>query len=485
MGCNDQKKAPLLEALETYKKSRIVSFDVPGHKQGKGNDELVNFLGKDCLEVDVNSMKPLDNLAHPTTVIKEAEMLMAKAFNVDKAFFMVGGTTSSVQAMLMASLKEGEKVILPRNVHRSAINSLILIGAIPIYIDPGVHKTLGISLGMKTEDIVKAMDENSNVKAVFVNNPTYYGICSNLKLIIEEAHKRDILVLCDEAHGTHFYFNDKLPVGGMELGADMSCVSMHKTGGSLTQSSALLINEKRVSGNYVRTVINITQTTSASYLLMASLDIARRNLALHGKNIFDEVIELCSYAREEINKIDGYYAYSKEIVNNENVFDFDQTKLCVNTKNIGLSGIEVYDDLRDLYGIQIELGDMSNILAIVSIGDNAFSIERLVASLAEIKRRRKKTKRSEFIYEYVEPVVLTTPKKAFYAKSKSMNLQKAKGRISAEFIMAYPPGIPIVAPGEMITEQVLEYINYAKEKGGYLLGTEDMEINNIKVMEEE
>ncbi len=280
----NQNEAPLYEALKNYKERRVVPFDVPGHKQGKGNKELTDFLGKDCLSVDVNSMKPLDNLAHPTSVIKEAESLMADAFKVDKACFMVGGTTSSVQAMIMAAVGSGDKIIMPRNVHRSAINTLILIEATPVYINPGINERLGIALGMNTEEVIKAMDIEG-VKAVFVNNPTYYGICSDLKTIIEEAHKRNILVLADEAHGTHFYFNKKLPSGAMALGADMSCVSMHKTGGSLSQSSALLINSERVNPNYVRTIINITQTTSASYLLLSSLDIASKQIEL----FFEEV----------------------------------------------------------------------------------------------------------------------------------------------------------------------------------------------------
>ncbi len=484
MDLKKQEKAPLFEALKKYRESRIVAFDVPGHKQGKGNKELAEFLGENCLNVDVNSMKPLDNLAHPTSVIKDAEELMADAFNVDKAFFMVGGTTSSVQAMLLSTLKEGDKVILPRNVHRSAINALILIGAEPIYVNPGVDEKLGIALGMSMEDIISAMDNNDNVKAIFINNPTYYGICSNVKAIVEEAHKRDILVLADEAHGTHFYFNENLPSGAMQLGADMACVSMHKTGGSLTQSSALLINTKRVNANYVRTVINITQTTSASYLLLSSLDIARKNLSLRGKETFDKVLKLSEYAREEINKIDGYYAYSTELINNKNIFDFDRTKLCVNTKDMGLAGIEVYDELRDSFNIQIELGDLSNILAIVSVGDNDFKMERLVASLAEIKRRHQKDKKSIFVYEYIEPEVVTTPKYAFYANTKTVKIEDAKGLVSAEFIMAYPPGIPVVAPGERITEDVLNYVRLSKEKGSLLLGTEDMNIENIKVLEE-
>ena len=321
-----QNDAPLYEALLEYKENRIVSFDVPGHKQGKGNSELTNFLGKQCMSVDVNSMKPLDNLCHPVSVIKEAQELAAEAFGAAHAFFMVNGTSSAVQAMVMSVCKRGEKIIMPRNVHRSSINALIVCGAVPVYVDPGLNTQLGIPLGMAVEDVQRAIDENPDAKAVIVNNPTYYGVCSNLREIVKIAHKAGMKVLVDEAHGTHFYFGDYMPLAAMRVGADMSAVSMHKTGGSLTQSSLLLLGESMNAG-YVRQIINLTQTTSGSYLLTSSLDISRRNLALNGKRIFENVTMLANYGRSEVNKLGGYYAFSRELINGDTVFDFDPTKL--------------------------------------------------------------------------------------------------------------------------------------------------------------
>lgn len=477
-----QNKAPIYEALKWYKNQRIVPFDVPGHKQGRGNKQLKEFLGEDCLSVDVNSMKPLDNLCHPTSVIKEAEELAAEAFGADSAFFMVNGTTSAVQAMIMSVCKEGDKIIMPRNVHRSAINSLILIGANPIYINPGIHKRLGISLGMSLKDIEDAIKEHPDAKAVFVNNPTYYGICSDLREIVKLAHSQGMYVLVDEAHGTHFYFDKRLPVSAMEAGADMAAVSIHKTGGSLTQSSMLLMKNEKINPHYVRTIINLTQTTSGSYLLLSSLDIARRNLALHGEEIFEEVVSIAEYARSEINKIGGYYAFSKEIVNGDNVFDFDITKLTVNTLDVGLAGIEAYDILRDDYGIQIELGDIGNILSIISVGDTRYNIERLVSALSEIKRIHTKDKKGIFDHEYINPIVKKSPKEAFYAEKESILISESEGRITGEFVMCYPPGIPILAPGELITKEAIECILASKEKGSLITGPEDMDINEIQVL---
>lgn len=476
-----QYKAPIYEALEKFRRMRVVPFDVPGHKHGRGNPELVELLGQKCVSIDVNSMKPLDNLCHPVSVIGEAEALAAEAFGASHAFLMVGGTTSSVQSMVLSVCKRGDKIILPRNVHRSVINALVLCGAKPIYVNPDVDHHLGISLGMRVSQVEQAIRQNPDAVAVLVNNPTYYGICSDLKSIVEIAHSYGLKVLADEAHGTHFYFGENLPISAMAAGADMASISMHKSGGSLTQSSFLLTGPN-ISAGYVRQIINLTQTTSGSYLLLSSLDISRRNLALRGKEEFAKVVELAEYARGEINDIKGYYAFGKELINGNSIFDFDVTKLSVHTLDIGLAGIEVYDILRDEYDIQIEFGDIGNMLAYISIGDNRQNVERLVSAMAEIKRRYQGDKTGMLSQEYIEPTVVMTPQDSFYAEKESMPLKESVGRVCSEFVMCYPPGIPILAPGEQITEEILDYIYYAKEKGCSLTGPEDSDIERLNVV---
>ena len=477
----DQRRAPIFTALQQFRNMRVVPFDVPGHKHGRGNPELTAFLGQQCLEVDVNSMKPLDNLCHPVSVIREAEELAAEAFGASNAFLMVGGTTSSVQAMILTVCKRGDEIILPRNVHRSVINALVLSGAVPVYVNPDVDQRLGISLGMTQESLQKAIREHPNAVAVLVNNPTYYGICSNIRAVVKMAHEAGMLCLADEAHGTHFYFGNGLPVSAMEAGADMSSVSMHKSGGSLTQSS-LLLTGPNVNEGYVRQIINLTQTTSGSYLLMSSLDISRRNLALRGNAVFHQVADMAEYAREEINAIGGYYAFGSELRNGDSVFDFDATKLSVHTLDIGLAGIEVYDLLRDEYDIQIEFGDIGNILAYLSIGDRSQEVERLVSALAEIRRRFQKDATGMLSQEYIDPIVLMSPQEAFYAEKVSLPLRETEGRICSEFVMCYPPGIPVLAPGERITGEILDYIEYAKSKGCSMTGPEDPSITRLNVL---
>ena len=477
----DQTRAPIYEALERFRKMRVVPFDVPGHKRGRGNPELTEFLGEQCVGIDVNSMKPLDNLCHPISVIREAEKLAADAFKAAYAFLMVGGTTSSVQSMVLTACKYGDEIILPRNVHRSVINALVLCGAKPVYVNPEVDKRLGISLGMKRDQVAKAIKEHPNAVAILVNNPTYYGVCSDLKAIVEMAHEAGMLCLADEAHGTHFYFGDNLPISAMAAGADMSSVSMHKSGGSLTQSSFLLAGPN-VQEGYIRQIINLMQTTSASYLLMSSLDISRRNLALRGKEVFKQVCKIAEYARDEINAIDGYYAFGQELVNGDSIFAFDPVKLSIHTLDIGLAGIEVYDTLRDDYDIQIEFGDLGNILAYLSIGDRVQEIERLVSALAEIRRRYKKDPSGMLTQEYIDPEVVVSPQKAFYAEKVSFPLMETEGKICSEFVMCYPPGIPILAPGERISRDILKYIEYAKIKGCNMTGPADPDILYLNVI---
>lgn len=476
-----QERAPIYEALERFRKMRVVPFDVPGHKRGRGNPELTEFLGEKCVGMDVNSMKPLDNLCHPVSVIREAEELAAEAFGAAHAFLMVGGTTSAVQSMVLAVVGRGDKIILPRNVHRSVMGAMVLCGAVPVYVNPECDDRLGIPLGMSPSAVEKAIRENPDAKAVLVNNPTYYGICSDLRGIVVLAHKNGMLCLADEAHGTHFYFGEGLPVSAMAAGADMAAVSMHKSGGSLTQSSLLLTGPAMPEG-HVRQIINLTQTTSGSYLLLSSLDISRRNLALRGKEAFAKVVSMAEYAREEINAIDGYYAYSRELVNGDSIFDFDVTKLSVNTLNVGLAGIEVYDLLRDEYDIQIEFGDLGNILAYLSIGDRPQELERLVGALSEVRRRFGGDGTSLMKQEYIDPEVAVSPQDAFYAAKESLPLRETIGRVCSEFVMCYPPGIPILAPGERITKEILDYIEYAKEKGCSMTGPEDAEIQRLNVL---
>jgi arginine decarboxylase len=474
---------PLFEALKDYHERQVIPFDVPGHKHGRGLQAFGEYFGEKVLQLDVNSMKCLDNLSHPSGVIRDAEELLADAYGVDYGFFMVNGTSSAVQAMVMSMCKPGEKFLLPRNAHKSAINAIILTGAVPAFIQPEINVELGIAMGVTLKTVQEGFERHPDAKGVFVINPTYFGAASELKAIIDYAHGLGKMVVVDEAHGAHFHFHQDLPASAASLGADLAAISVHKTGGSLTQSSALLINEGRIDRQTVRTMINLTQTTSASYLLMTSLDMARRNLVLNGPSILGNVLEMAKDAKRRINEIDGCYAFGSELIGTPGVFNFDDTKLTVKVTGLGLTGFEVYDLLRDEYNIQMELGDANNILGIMSLGDTQGHVDAVVDALRDLSSRFYTGNPLSFVnIPMTVPQTVLTPRDAFYSQKVSVKLRDAVGKISGESLMAYPPGIPIVTPGELITSEMIDYIEFLKGQNTLLTDLADDTIEHIRVI---
>ncbi len=479
----DQSRMPLFEALKEYHSREVIPFDVPGHKHGMGLPELADYVGKKVLEIDVNAMECLDNICNPIGVIKEAEKLAARAYGASDAFFLVNGTTSGVQAMIMAACRPGDKIILPRNAHKSTITGLILSGAIPIYIQPEINEDLGIAMGVSVDAVRKAIEVHPDARAVFLIHPTYYGAVSDLASIIEIAHRNNMAVLVDEAHGAHFPFHPRLPAGAMELGADACAVSTHKTGGSLTQSSLLLLGGSRIDARTMKTTLNLTQTTSASYLLMASLDIARKQLATRGEAMLGNILSIVRWAREEINRVEGLYAFGRELVGSPGVFGFDETKLGINVRKLGLSGYEAEKILRDRFNIQVELADVYNILAIVAIGDTETSIRALVNAVKDMAVYHRNGEVREITRGMLaNPDVIVSPRDAYYSSKKSVRLEDAVGSVSGESVMAYPPGIPVVTPGEMITTEIVEYVKLLKAEKCLLQGPQDPYVDNILVL---
>jgi arginine/lysine/ornithine decarboxylase len=478
-----KQATPLVDALLEYEQKNVVSFDVPGHKRGKGCNKLNEVFGNRLSSLDVNSMKCLDYINNPISVIKESENLLADLYKSNEAFYLVNGTTAGVQAMILSTCQPGDKIIMPRNVHKSALNGLILSGALPIYLTPEYDEQMGISLNITLNQIKEVVENEQGIKAVFLINPTYFGIACDLRAIVSYCHENNIVVLVDEAHGAHLTFSDYLPVSAMEAGADMSAISLHKTGGSMTQSSALLLKSKLVDHDAVRQAINLTQTTSASYILLASLDLARAELAEEGPKHFSKILTLSRFAREEINKIDGFYAYGNEKINKDSFYSFDETKLVINSSALNISGFELYEILRDKYGIQMELGELFTTLAIISLGDTAESIEKLINALKDISAttRNRTIKR---VQQEMPPIgnQVFSPRQAFYAKKAIVILEESIGKVAGESIMIYPPGIPLIALGEIITSELIDYIAYIKKEDVNFASSYDQNLESIKVV---
>lgn len=485
----DHTRTPLFTALQNHAASNPVQFHIPGHKKGVGSDqEFRQFIGDNALSIDLINIAPLDDLHQPNGVILEAQQLAADAFGSDYTFFSVQGTSGAIMTMVMSVCSPGDKIIVPRNVHKSIMSAIIFAGAKPVFISPARDANLGIDHGITTRSVKRALSKHPDAKAVLVINPTYYGFCANLQEIVELAHSYHVPVLVDEAHGVLIHFHEKLPMSAMQAGADMAATSVHKLGGSMTQSSVLNINVKNgyINAQRVQTIISMLTTTSTSYILLASLDTSRRNLALNGHEIAEETLRLAEYARTVINSIPGLYCPGEDLLGDEATHDYDATKVTIHVRHLGITGYETENWLRDHYNLEVELSDMYNILCLVTPGDTQETVETLLTALRDLSGQYfNRNEVQELVVKIPEiPQLSLIPRDAFYADTEVIPFKESAGRIIAEFIYVYPPGIPILLPGEVISQQNIDYIMDHVEIGLPVKGPEDRSIQNVKVIVE-
>jgi arginine decarboxylase len=483
----DHHRTPLFTALTKHAAQNPIQFHIPGHKKGVGMDpEFRAFIGDNALSIDLINISPLDDLHQPTGVIAEAQIIAADAFNADYTFFSVQGTSSAIMTMIMSVCSEGDKIIVPRNVHKSVMSAIIFSGAKPVFISPTSDHNLGIDHGITVSSVRKALALHPDAKAVLVINPTYYGVCTDLKEIVDLVHSYHIPVLVDEAHGVLIHFHDQLPLSAMQAGADMAATSVHKLGGSMTQSSILNIRGPLINARRVQTIISMLTTTSTSYLLLASLDVSRRHLALHGREMAEKAIQLAQYARKEINLIPGLYCFGEEILGSEAAFSYDPTKITIQVRKLGLTGYDVEIWLRAEYNIEVELSDMYNILCLITTGDIKDNVEVLLTALRRLSQEHYELKEANALIVKIPdiPQLSLSPRDAFYGDTETIPFKESAGRIIAEFIYVYPPGIPILLPGEVISQKNINYIVEHVEVGLPVKGPEDRSIENVKVIVE-
>lgn len=477
-----QINTPLVDALEAHVNDEVVSFHVPAHKKGSGLDRLEKLWGSRIFDYDLNAMEGIDDLSNPVSVIAEAQRLAAELFSADHAFFMVNGATSGMHAMILSAVHPGDEIIVPRNSHKSLFSALVLSGATPVYTYPQMNFNLNTAGNITVEELNAKVEKHPHARAVLLNHPTYYGISADIRPMIETAHRHEMAVLADEAHGTHFYFHDYFTAGAMTLGADLSTVSMHKTGGSLTQTAMLLHSGSLISESEVTDILNITRSTSSSYLLMASLDAARQNLAVNGNRLLDKTIRLSEYAREHINRLPGFKVYDRSQFKDPRQRKFfDDTRLIIEVSGTGLSGFEVEQILRKEYRVQIELSDINHILALNALGNSEDDIERLVSALQSISRLNYTDKQLK-IEPVPEPEMIVPPRAAHYSPVKRVALEQAVNEIAAEMLMAYPPGVPIFVQGEKISRESIEYIRLLRNSGCSFQGPSDLTLKTIRVL---
>lgn len=459
----EQLRTPLFDAMVSLAESRKVSFHTPGHKSGKGiATRFRKFVGPRVFTIDLTTLDEVDSLQNPTGVIKEAQELAAKASGADRSYFLVNGTTVGNHAMVASTTNPGDKVLIARNCHRSVLTGLIVSGAMPVFFPPVFDRNLKLTLNVTFDTVKAAIDANPGARALLITSPNYYGLCADIERIIPYAQERGMIVLMDEAHGPHLKFHPKLPTCALEAGADLCVQSTHKIVGGMTQASMLHARAGRINLDDVTNTLKLLQTTSPSYILMASLDLARMQMATEGKKLLTRALKLAEDARAQINTISGISCFGREQAQAAGMADMDVTKLTITVSDLGLSGYHVSQILNTRFGIQVEMADPFHVLVIVSIGDRQDDLARLVDALKVISTESG-LQGALLPLDKVHPPMLAnrlamTPRDAFYSDTELVAVDAAVGRVCAEVVTVYPPGIPLFVPGEEITRDAIEYI---------------------------
>ena len=488
-----QLDLPLLDALRDCVNHVHAPFYAPGHKGGKGIAKpLADLLGNAVFQADLPELPELDNLFAPEGVILAAQELAAEAFGADFTWFLANGSTGGIIAAILATCTQGEKVILPRNVHQSVISGLILAGAIPIFINPVYDAIWDIACCITPEDLAVTLAQNPDAKAVLVVYPTYHGVCGNLEAIAQVTHQYHIPLLVDEAHGAHFNFHPDLPRTALSCGADLTVQSTHKVLGAMTQASMLHVQGNYIDISRLNRSLQLVQSTSPSYLLLASLDAARQQMALDGLELMTHTLMLATSARNRISKIPGLSVL--EVLNNPGFIALDQTRLTVKVSDLGLSGFAVDEILNQELGVTAELPMLQHLTFIISLGNTAADIDHLVEALMTISHRNLTRKNAEGKQTKLQkspplplpssPPLPISPREAFFAATEVVLVDQACDRISAELICPYPPGIPILIPGEIITPQAVEYLQEVLILGGCITGCNDSTLKTFKVVKD-
>ncbi len=478
-------KAPIFETLIKYANKNVTSFHTPGHKSGRGVlPELKGYTGEKFFSLDVTTFPSVDSLHTPQRCIRKAQKLMADLYGVKESFFLINGSTVGNEAMFLSACSPGDSVILSRNIHKSVISAIILSGVWPIWIQPEVDQNLDIIFDNFPEKIENALINFPEAKAVFVTTPTYNGIVCDIKKISKMVHSHKKLLLVDEAWGAHLRFNDKLPPSAVDADADMVVHSIHKTLSAFSQGSVLHLDSDVVDSARVAKVVSLLQSTSPFYPILASLDLARKQMALNGERIWDRILYLSRWARNKLKRLRRLRLLENKDLSKE--YYLDITKITVNVTKTGIPGYEIANILNKKYSIQVDCSDLFNIIAILGVGSNKEDLKKLVDSLEDIdiKYRANKMRFDTLALPSLSTEMVVSPRDALLGKRfKEVSLKDSIGHISAETLTPYPPGIPILIPGERISEEIVEYLEKLNLYGIEISGRKEKRIEKIKVVE--
>ncbi len=493
----DQHKTPYFQALLDYVDAGVLPFHTPGHVQGNGMDlAFREYVGDNICAIDLTPMPGIDDLLQPTESIKEAQQLAAEAWGADNTFFLINGSTSGNQCMMMAAVNPGEKIAVPRNSHKSMLGGLVMSGAEPVYMRPEVDAELRMDHCVTPETVAATLRDHPEVVAVYLVSPTYYGVAADLQAIERIAHDAGKLLLVDEAWGPHFHFHAALPVSATAAGSDLCINSTHKMLSAFSQCAMLHQKGPRVRLDRLKAVLKMFLSTSPNLPMVASLDVARKQMATEGAALLSRAIELAQEARGRLNAIPGIYCFGEELQGRPGIFDLDPTKIAVTVKGLGYTGYEASEILRRRYNIQVELADLFNVVALFTIGTTRDAAERFVEAFEELARGKReldmfapsgileqRLKRGTFHLPAMPPMRMR-PREAFLADTEIVKLRESKGRICAETITPYPPGIPVIAPGEELTPDIIDYLRLEMKAGVRIQGPCDDTLRTIRVVKE-
>ncbi len=493
----DQSRAPYFQALLDYVEAGVIPFHTPGHVQGHGMDlAFREFVGENVCAIDLTPMPGIDDLLQPTEAIKEAQELAADAYGADYSYFLINGSTSGNQCMMMAAVNPGDEIAVPRNSHKSMLGGLVMSGARPIYMQPEVDAELRMDHCVTPQTVAATIAAHPNLVAVYLVSPTYYGAAADLAYIERIVHDAGKVLLVDEAWGPHFHFHPDLPLSATAAGADISINSTHKMLSSFSQCAMLHYRGNRVPLDRLQSVLKMFLSTSPNLPMVASLDVARKQMATEGFELLSRTIALANETRERLNRIEGIYCFGEELQGRKGIFDLDPTKITVTVKGLGYTGYEASAILRKRYNIQVELADLFNVVALITIGTRRDSAERLIYAFEELARDdraidmfapsgilEQRLKRGTFHMPGIPPMRML-PRDAFLAQTEFVEFRHSVGRICAETLTPYPPGIPVIAPGEEITAETVDYLRLELKAGVRIQGPFDDELRVIRVVKE-
>lgn len=496
-GAVDQSRTPYFDALLDYVDHGVLPFHTPGHMQGIGMDRAFReFVGDNVLSIDLTQVRGLDDLLQPSGPILEAQALAAEAYGAKNTFFLINGSTSGNQIMMMTAVNPGQKIAVPRNAHKSMLGGLIISGAHPIYMQPEVNEDLHMDLTVTPESVADTLREHPDIKAVYILSPTYYGVAADLEAIAALAHEHGVPLLVDEAWGPHFRFHPALPISAITAGADLCINSTHKMLASLSQTAMLHYQGDRVALDRLQAVLKLFLSTSPNLVLLASLDVARRQMATQGAALLSSTIDIAEETRRRLNAIAGIRCFGEELVGTPGFADFDPTRITITVKDIGYTGYEAEEILRRRYNVQVELADLFNCVALFTVGTTAEAAERLVMAVSELAREERpldifspsgvleRRLREGTYYLPKIPPMRMLPRDAFLARSELVPFKQSAGCVCAEVITPYPPGTPVISPGEEITPELIAYLDLELRAGVRIQGPYDEQLRQVRVVRE-